>query len=253
MNIEVRNLRFSYGSKPALSGISFSVGEGALVCVLGANGAGKSTLFQCILGLRRGYAGWIALGGSDARGLSARARARHIAYVPQLTGEAVGYTAFEVALMGTSPALAPLACPGAREARIAMDALCRLGIEDLAPRMFMQLSGGERQLALIARALAQGAQTLILDEPTAALDYGNQQRVLSLLRALARAGYAVVYSTHSPQHALTHADCVLALSGGKIAACGAPDDCMDARLIEALYGVPARIVQAGGAQVILPG
>lgn len=252
MSVVVNELSFSYGRRQALRAVSFSLLSGELTAVLGPNGAGKTTLFQCILGLRRQYAGTITVDGLDARALCARERAQRIAYVPQLHGEAFGYTALEMTLMGASHALPPLFSPGQRERDLAWAALRRLGIGCLAERRFSHLSGGERQLVLIARALAQRARTLLMDEPTASLDYGNQLRVLSLAREIARDGYSVLLSTHNPEHALSHADRALALCEGRVAAFGAPEEVVNPRLIEALYRVPTHMVRTEGRAFLVP-
>ncbi|NLG24646.1 MAG: ABC transporter ATP-binding protein [Clostridiales bacterium] len=253
MSVVATGLSFSYGERPALEGVGFAVRRGELVAVLGPNGAGKTTLFQCILGLRRRYAGAIAVDGRDARRMPAAERAARMAYVPQLHGDVFGYTAFEMVLMGTAHAVPPLSSPGRREIDAANAALRRLGVEGLAERRFASLSGGERQLVLIARALAQRADTLLMDEPTASLDYGNQSRVLSLVRELAGEGRTVLLSTHNPQHALTYAHRVLALSDGRMAAFGAPTQVITPSLIDRLYRVSARVVQADGCAFIVPG
>jgi iron complex transport system ATP-binding protein len=252
MSISVAGLSFSYGRRPILRDVSFSQNQGELTAVLGPNGAGKTTLFQLILGLRRCRTGEITIDGVSAGALSPRMRARKIAFVPQTSGEAPGYTAFEMALMGTTHALSPFSAPGQREKEAALAALQRLGIRALAGMRFSQLSGGERQLVLIARALAQQAGTLIMDEPAASLDYGNQANILAVLRALAREGYGVLLSTHNPQHALSCADRVLALSGGRVVAYGPPGKVMDANLILRLYGVRVRLVQTEAGPLILP-
>ncbi len=241
MSIDVRGLGFRYGDRRVLENVTFSVGEGQLVSVLGPNGVGKSTLFKCVLGILGHYTGEIALDGQDIRGLDLKTLSRRIAYIPQSTYPAFNYTVLDMVLMGTASHVSALSSPGQKEREVAMTALARLNIQDFAPRDYMRLSGGERQLVLIARALAQRSRTLIMDEPTANLDYGNQMRVLSHIRDLADEGYTVIQSTHNPEQSYMFSHSILAMRGGKIVAQGAPRDVLDADLIQALYGIRARV------------
>ncbi|HOG01078.1 MAG TPA: ABC transporter ATP-binding protein [Clostridia bacterium] len=252
MKLNVSHLSFAYGSRAVLEDVCFEAREGELLCVLGPNGAGKSTLFKCVLGLLPDYEGQILLDGADAAALPPRARANRVAYIPQSHAPAFNYSVFDVALMGTTHQLSPIASPGPRQRESAMRALAQLGIAGFAQRGFANLSGGEQQLALIARALAQQARMLVMDEPTANLDYGNQLRVLARVRALSREGYAVLLSTHNPQHALTYADRILALHSGRVVADGPPGETLTQELLGLLYGVDARLVAIGGQKLILP-
>lgn len=239
MSLTVSNLSFSYGVTPILKNISFSLGEGQLYALLGANGAGKTTLFRCILGLNEKYERSITVDGGEVRALRPRELSHRIAYIPQVHYPAFSYSVLEMVLMGTTHRLSAVGAPGAREEAAALDALRTLGTEQLAQRDYGKISGGEQQLVLIARALVQGTKLLLMDEPTASLDYGNQQRVLAAVRSLTREGHTVLLSTHDPQHALTYADRILALSDGKLIADGAPRDALTPALIRMLYGVDA--------------
>jgi len=154
--------------------------------------------------------------------------------------------------MGTARQLSPFAQPGRAQVERAMQALERVGAAHLCQRDFTRLSGGEQQLVLVARALAQQAEILVMDEPTSALDYGNQLHVLHLVRALAQEGYAVLLSTHNPQHALSYATHVLALCGGSVAAFGAVDDVLTRELVARLYGVDVLFETIGSERVIVP-
>jgi iron complex transport system ATP-binding protein len=144
-------------------------------------------------------------------------------------------------LMGTSSSISPVTQPGPAEREAAFSALERLGMLDYAERDYMRISGGERQLVLIARALAQRTRTLLMDEPTANLDFGNQMRTLASIRALAEEGYTVIISTHHPEHAYLFSHSILALKGGAVVAQGAPRDILNAELIEQLYGVSTTV------------
>lgn len=241
MGVTVTNLRFAYGARTVLQGISFEAPGGCLTSVLGPNGAGKSTLFKCLLGLIRTYAGEVRADGEDVRALPPRALARKIAYIPQSSYPAFNYAVRDMVLMGASARAGAFSAPGKAEETAALEALERLGLGDLKDRDYFRLSGGERQLVLIARALAQRSRILVLDEPTANLDYGNQLVVMSRLKALAGEGYTILQSTHNPEQAYLFSDRLLALKDGALIARGAPRDLMDAALIEALYGVKTSV------------
>ena len=241
MTVEVKKLSFSYGTQRVLRELSFCVPDASLVAVLGPNGAGKSTLFRCMLGLLHPDSGAILLDGRNLNSLSRRELARYAAYVPQSVAPTFSYTVLESVLMGTTGSLGLLESPGKAEATHAAAALALLGIENLSHRRIDQISGGERQLVLLARALAQDGKLLVMDEPTANLDYGNQQRVLQSIVRLSGQGYTVLLSTHHPEHALRYSSHVLALQDGKLAAFGRTDEVLTAELVEALYRFPVQI------------
>ena len=253
MSLSVQNLSFSYGERPVLEDISFSLEKGEFLSVLGPNGVGKSTLFRCILGLLPGYQGRILLGGEDMRSLPRREMSRRIAYIPQINRPSFGYSVLDTVLMGTTRQLSAFAQPGQAQVRQAMDALDRVGAAQLAERDFTHLSGGEQQLVLIARALAQQAQVLMMDEPTSALDYGNQLRILQMVKRLAAQGYTVILSTHNPQHALAFADRLLVLHDGTAAAVGKPPQVLTPALMETLYGVTVDFLDTASGPVLVPG
>lgn len=239
--IEVQNLSFSYGARSVLRDVSFTLERGAMLSVLGPNGVGKSTLFRCILGLLKGYSGTITVDGLNVRDLGARELARRVAYIPQSNYPAFNYSVFDMVLMGTTSRTGTLSPPGKQEERAAHEALERLGIGEFARRSYTQLSGGERQMVLIARALAQQSPVLLMDEPTANLDYGNQLRVLSKVRALAREGYAIIQSTHNPEQSYLFSHEILAMRDGQVLAHGAPRDVLTPELVGALYGVDVEV------------
>ena len=246
MSIEVKNLSFSYGERPVLRDVSFTLERGALLSVLGPNGVGKSTLFRCILGLLKGYSGTITVDGQSVRDLGARELAKRVAYIPQSNYPAFNYSVFDMVLMGTTAQTGALAPPGKQQERAAHEALERLGIAEFARRSYTQLSGGERQMVLIARALAQQSPVLLMDEPTANLDYGNQLRVLSKVRALAEEGYAVIQSTHNPEQSYLFSHEILAMRDGRVLAHGAPREVLNAELVKELYGVDVEVESLKG-------
>ncbi len=251
--IEVENLSFSYTKNvQILKKVSFYAEEGSYICLLGPNGAGKSTLFQCMLGLNGKYSGSIKVCGEDIKNLSEKQLARKIAYIPQSSVHVFNYSVDDVVLMGTTSLTNGISSPGSRERELVMDALKRLNIEYLSGRKYQNISGGERQLVLIARALAQQAKILFMDEPTANLDYGNQCRVLNEISRLSSQGYTIIQSTHNPDHALMYADCTIAICDGKVAAFGDPAKVLDAELMSRLYGVKIEVVDVNGLRMCIP-
>ena len=242
MGIEVKNLNFSYGDRQILHDISFQIHKGELVSILGPNGVGKSTLFRCILGLLSGYSGQVLIDGQDARSFSVRESARHIAYIPQSSNPTFNYSVFDIVLMGRTSGLATFRSPRQEDVEKCHWALRKIGIERLQNRCFLRLSGGEQQLVMIARALVQDAPILMLDEPTANLDFGNQLRVLEQVRQLAREGYTVIQTTHHPEQSFMFSDRILALQDGRILAEGPPDQVLTEQIVKSLYGVEVNIV-----------
>ncbi len=237
MSIEVKNLSFSYGANQVLKNISFTAADGQLMAVLGPNGVGKSTLFRCILGLLSGYSGEAVINGRSTKGMSSRELARVVAYIPQSHYPSFNFSVFDMVLMGTTAQVSRISAPGKKQVGRVEEVLTQLDIAHLRDRGYTNISGGERQLALIARAIVQEARVLIMDEPTSNLDYGNQLRVMSVVKRLAREGYSVIESTHSPDQAFMYADKILAIKAGVVVADGPPKETIDAALIGRLYGV----------------
>ena len=247
MTLMVSHLTFAYPkAPPVLEDVSFTVPAGDFLSVLGANGAGKSTLFRCLLGGLEGYTGAISLDGRDVRTFSRRELAARIAYIPQIHRPTFGYSVLDTALMGLTRHLSPFQSPSKALEQQALTALEQLGVAHLAQRNFAALSGGEQQLVLIARALCQQSELLIMDEPTANLDYGNQYRVLETVRRLTEEGYTVLMSTHNPEYARRFAADVLALKDGTVYADGPSEETITPALIEALYQIPAAVWEKDG-------
>ena len=237
MSVELQNVCFAYGKTPVLQNVSFSAEAGELIAVLGPNGVGKSTLFQCLLGFLHPQSGKLLLDGEDPARMKRAELARAVAYIPQSAAPTFNYTVLEMVTMGMVGRLGLLQSPGEEEKEKAMAALESLGIGYLAERGCSQISGGERQLMLLARALVQDARTLVMDEPTANLDYGNSFRVMERVRGLGEAGYTVLFSTHEPNQAFRYASRVLALKDGAVLADGEPGRVLTEETLSALYGV----------------
>jgi iron complex transport system ATP-binding protein len=224
-------LGFRYG--PArewvLRGFSCSIPRGEIMAVLGPNGCGKTTLLKLLLGILKPSEGRLSRGG-------------RLGYVPQVSNPVFDYKVRDMVVMGRAGEIGLFSVPGKEDYRCAEDALSRLGIADLADSGYASLSGGQRQLTLIARALASQPCCLVLDEPTSALDFKNQDVILSALRQLAKEGLtgeglAVVMTTHAPHHALHVADRVLVLEREMKYFCGPPDEVMTGERLRSLYGL----------------
>lgn len=252
MSLRVKNLSFGFPSMKILDDIFFEAQYGHLVCLLGCNGAGKSTLFRCILGLLPYQNGSILVDDTDILSLSIKDRAKKIAYIPQRLSRDCHYVALDLVLMGTTSQLGHFSSPGRNQITKAYEALEMLDVAYLAKRCYAQLSGGERQLVLIARAIAQQTKILIMDEPCASLDYGNQIMVLEQIKKLTKQNYLVLMSTHNPEHALLYADEALVLLDKKIECFHSPCEIMNASMIERIYHVPVVIYEVGGIPVCIP-
>ena len=238
MSIEVKNLRFRYGARPVIGDVSFTAEKGELLAVLGPNGVGKSTLFRCLLGFLKPVGGEILVDGKELGAYSRRELAKKIAYIPQSHSPAFDHTVLDSVLMGMTAQLGVFEQPGQAQREKAMQMLRALGMEKLFDRGCMKISGGERQLMLLARALVQDASMLIMDEPTANLDYGNSCRVMERVKKLGQTGYTIIFSTHDPNQAFSYATKVLALKDGGVMAVGAPEAVLTEDVLSRLYGIP---------------
>ena len=251
--IEMQQLFFSYRRREVLAGIDLAVAEGSVLALLGPNGSGKTTLLKLMIGLLKPAQGMVRLHGRDIHTMPHRELARRVAYVPQVHKEAFAYRVFDVVLMGRMPHKGFFSRYGAADRRIAAEALEKLGMAHLAERPYTEISGGERQLTLIARAMAQGARVFVMDEPTNGLDYGNQVRLLERLKKLAADGYTCIFSTHHPDHAMAVADRVVMMRQGVIAHDGTVADTVTRASLLDLYNVDVRMYPVEhGVSVCVP-
>lgn len=243
MRLAAQDLAIGYGKHVVGHDLALSLDAGEVLCLLGPNGSGKTTLFRTLLGLLPRLGGAITVGDRSLSALSRREVARAMAYVPQTHAIHFPYSVGDVVLMGRTAHHGPFAGPGRHDRERVAEALDILGIGDLAARDYSRISGGQRQLALIARALTQDAPIIVMDEPTASLDFGNQVVVLNEIRRLAARGLGVVLSTHNPDHAFVCANTVLVLHEGAARAMGPPREVLTAALLSEVYGVAVEVEQ----------
>jgi iron complex transport system ATP-binding protein len=241
--IELRNIVCGYGRKVVLSEVNLMIETGKLTCLMGQNGAGKTTLFKTLLGLLPPLEGAVFIDRKPISALSHKDMAMSISYVPQAHGTPFLFTVFEVVLMGQyAYAEGMFKLPSKKNRQVASESIGLLGIDHLKANYFSDLSGGEKQLVLIARALAQQPRFIAMDEPTSNLDLGNQVKVMKIAQLLKDEGYGVIMNTHNPDHALNFSDHVVLLKNGKIRESGNPKEVIDSTLITEIYGTPIELV-----------
>lgn len=252
--VEIKDLGFAYGEAEVLHDLTMAVGSSEVFAIVGPNAAGKTTLLRCMEHVLAPQRGTIRIDGHDLKSLSAREVSKRAASVPQSHAPAFPYTVQDVVLMGRNPHLSAAAQPGPHDVDVARTAMQELGIEAIALRPYTQLSGGQLQLVLIARALAQEAQVLLLDEPTAHLDFRNRHLVLGRIRDLAlRRGLTVIMTVHDPNDAMQYADRVGLVSDGGLVAVGTPAEVLTSGNLERLYCMHIDVLTDGDRHVIVAG
>lgn len=233
-----------------LNDVSFSISSGEMIAFLGRNGAGKTTLLRIIPSFLTPLGGDVLIDGASVRSMSLQDKAKAMAYIPQFSQTAFAYTVKESVLMGRSPHISLFSKPSSDDEKRALEVLDELGILGLAGRPTNEISGGERQLVLIARALMQDAKLLILDEPTSFLDYSNQLLVLEKAMELTRKGYACLYSTHNPDLALAYSTRVLAMDNGRIAFSVKPEELDGSDALSSIYKRPLMVERTQAGRLI---
>ena len=239
--LEIKNVSYSYGENKILVDVSFSVGVGEIVCVLGPNGCGKTTLLKNVLGLVKSSSGSIFIDGEEVQRLSPKKLAQVMGYIPQNHSPPFPYKVFDVVLTGRTSYLSNLSMPDKKDEEIAYNSLEKLNILHLKDKIYTKISGGERQLVLIARALAQQPKILIMDEPTSSLDFGKQNLVLEHVRKLTQKGISILMVTHDPAHALFCADKVITMKKGQILKIGNPQDVISEEMMKDIYETDVKI------------
>ncbi len=239
--IRVDNIGFNYGKREVLKGVSLELREGEILSLLGPNGTGKSTLIKLILGLLKPKFGAAYVQEKQVDKYTAKELAKTIAYVPQSSNVAFAFSALDVVLMGRISRQSWFSNPSQEDKDAAIWAMERLGIAHLANRAFPTMSGGEKQLTLIARALSQEAKVLVMDEPVSGLDYGNQLRLLETILSLSNEGYAFLKSTHFPEHAMIVGGRTIAIRDGIVIGEGDSKETVTNTLIDALYDTKVQI------------
>lgn len=257
MKLSVRDAAFHYsaGGISGFSNINLSLQDGEILCLLGPNGCGKTTFLKCLNNLMSLEHGSILVNGVDIRRMRRAEIARHMGYVPQMHQPAFPFTVLDAVLVGRASHLNLLASPNARDIGIAEDALETLGIAHLRDKPYTQISGGERQLVVFARVVAQQPALLLLDEPTSHLDFGNQVRLLRVVERLASTGLPIIMTSHFPDHAFMVASKVALMKEGAILDCGCPDSIVSESNLYDVYGIPVsiRYVDGGvGRKICIP-
>lgn len=254
MKLEAHALTIGYPGHTVGHDLNVALSTGEVLALLGPNGGGKTTLLKTLLGLLPAKAGEVTLDGKPLGDFSIQQRARLIAYVPQVHVGTFAFTVETVVLMGRTAHGTLFSRPNVHDHEVAAHSLERFGIWHLAQRPYTEISGGERQLVLLARALAQEPQFIVLDEPTASLDFGNQGKVMGEIRALAASGHGVLFTTHDPNHARRAADRAFLLRDGTQLAEGPVAQVLNKAQLEALYHAPVETVtDATGNVAFLPG
>lgn len=251
MKLDIKGICFSYGSRPALKDVTMNMEKGGMVSIIGPNGSGKTTLLKCIDKMLKPERGSILIEDKDVAKMGTMEMARLLGYVPQSAGNVFPCTVFEALLIGRRPHLSWGV--GEKDRKIVSQTLELMGLEDMAMRMFGELSGGERQKVLIARALAQEPEVLLLDEPTSNLDLRHQLGVLGLLNdVVEKKGILAIMAMHDLNLASRFSHQMVVLRKGEVYAAGEPKSVLTPENIRLVYGVEAIVGNNSGAPHIIP-
>jgi iron complex transport system ATP-binding protein len=250
--ISIENLKYRYVSSnmDVLKGVSSKFPEGKVTTLLGPNGSGKSTLFKVLLKILTPYEGKIYVDGEDINNFERNHLSRLVAWVPQEEDSFFPYNVLEYVLMGRAPHIDFLSLPNRKDEEIVNGVLCQLELSNLANRKVASLSGGEKRMVSIARALSQESNILVLDEPTAHLDLGNKARVLHIIRRMADSGKTVVFSTHDPNEVSLVSDNVVIMNGGDVVSSGSPATTLTKDVLEKIYGTQVIVDNVNGKPVV---
>ena len=236
MKLQAKTLSVGYGSKMVSRDLSLEVEAGQVVVLLGPNGCGKTTLLKTLLGLLKPLSGHVWLDGQDVKTMTVHERARYMAYVPQSMAMTFGFDVRQTVTMGRVAHRPWWQAPGPNDMQVVEACIERFRLQNLANQAVHRISGGQRQLTLLARAMAQEARLVFLDEPTASLDFGNQGRVLAEMRRMAQKGLGVLFTTHDPNHAIRYADHAVLMSEHGLLTQGPASEVIGADTLSTLYG-----------------
>ncbi|MGB8452829.1 MAG: ABC transporter ATP-binding protein [Anaerocolumna sp.] len=242
MILEVKHAVCGYGRKSVVEDISLKVTNGEILCLLGPNGVGKTTFFKTILGFLKLQKGEILLDGKNIAHWPQNKLAKIIGYVPQTHTPPFPFRVLDVVVMGRTPHIEKRSSPSKKDMEIALEVLDRLKILDLKDKIYTEISGGERQLVLISRALAQQPEILIMDEPTSNLDFGNQIRVLRQINELSKSGIGVIMTSHFPNHAFLCSTKVALLQKNHNFKVGNVDEIVTEENLKSAYGINVKII-----------
>jgi iron complex transport system ATP-binding protein len=253
--LSLSDIRFRYDAAgpDTLCGLSLDIPAGTITVVLGPNGAGKTTLLHVILGLLPPQGGEVWIAGRSQADRTRRESSRLVAMVPQNEHIPFDLSVLEYVLIGRSPHITMLGMPSQADYEVAMESIEALSLQHLSHRPVPELSGGERQLVTLARALAQRAPILLLDEPAAHLDLGNTMRLLDLIDVLADQGNTVVFTSHDPSTAASIAHNVVLMRDGRVLDAGPMESVFTSEKLTLTYGVPVKVATVEGLQIALPG
>ncbi len=253
MSLIIDNLSFSYdGKSKVFEHVNCSVDKGQVLCILGPNGSGKSTLLKCANSLLKVNGGSVTVNGESISAISRKELSKQIGFLPQIHVSTFPFSVLEVAVMGRSPHLGLAESPSNKDYQIAEENLKLLGISHLSDKPYTHISGGERQLALIAMVLTQQPHILLLDEPTSHLDFGNQVRMLELVKRLSENGLTVVLTTHFPDHAFYLSSKVAIMHEKTIMAAGDCDDVITEENLKKIYDIEVKIAYLDSSKICVP-
>jgi len=253
--LTAENLAFRWDhTRDVFSQVTFTLHPGELFCILGPNGVGKSTLLKCLISLLDLHTGSVSLNGTDTRNMNRQILSQKMAFVPQGYGVAFSYTILEYVLMGRAPYISAFSSPTDNDVKIAIDAIREAGVYHLIDKLVTEISGGEHQLVMIARALAQQPDILLLDEPTSHLDFGNQMQVLSLIERLSDRGITIIMTSHFPDHAFIVSDKVGIMRGGVFSTIGPANSVITSTSLQETYNVDVAVEyhRTAGRNVCIP-
>lgn len=250
--LKIENLNFYYGEHHALKNITFEIDKPALWALMGPNGGGKTTFFKCIMGFLKPYSGNIIINNNHYKNITTSKMAKLTSYVPQEHKPPFPFTVREIVLMGRSPYMNGVFGLKDIDYDIADKAMEQIGILDIAHKPVTALSGGQRQLTLIARAIAQDTPIMILDEPTSALDFNNQIHIWKILKNISSQGKLIIACSHDPNHILWFTDNAIAIKNGEIAALGNTKEIITKSLLQEIYGSEYYIANVDNKNIICP-